>query len=215
METRSDYQNYLFYSQQLKNFQGRESYQAPYKESFEAIYNQANDSHVTLETAKTFLHTLSQEQLVTLQHYTSLADTISIDELSEEGAYNLLMHDNEKYDFDNDGFVSNGAALTQERIPKNMPDKEKQAYIKTLNQLNDGDRLNITSLFLLPVTKNDPTVYNYETIQQRVDNIINPIPPAFTSDEVKNSFKKFWNTFSSYYQSSIYSLTDLLQSQGN
>ena len=52
-----------------------------------------------MSNAKDFLSDLSAEELETLQNYAQLADAIEVDKLSDEGAYNLLMHFYEKYDF--------------------------------------------------------------------------------------------------------------------
>ena len=67
-----------------------------------------SNSYINTSNAKEYLQSLSKEELSTLQHYTLLVDDIDVDKLNDEGAYNLLLHHYEKFDFNNDGLVSNG-----------------------------------------------------------------------------------------------------------
>jgi len=107
------------------------------KDAFESIYDKVKESDVKVNTAKDFLSTLSRSEMSTLRKYDSLADTINIDILTNEGAYNLLMHEYEKYDFDGDGAIMDGAAKTLSLVPQNMDDEAKKTWVKALNAMGD------------------------------------------------------------------------------
>lgn len=121
----------------------------PVEDSFEAIYNKAKDEDVDLQSAKSFLNSLSQEELNTLQKYSLLADGIEVDNLSNEGAYNLLVHHYEQYDFNNDGFTEVGKGQFHNFLPNDMPYEEKKAFVESYNQLEDGEKL-MVAIAMLP-----------------------------------------------------------------
>ncbi|PHS57073.1 MAG: hypothetical protein COB17_07610 [Sulfurimonas sp.] len=105
METGTIYKNNISSMQKLKDFSGRVKYQEEFAQNFETIFAKATEVDIKLDNANEFLQSLSKDELTTLQKYASLADSINIDELSDEASYNLLMHDDEKYDFNNDGMT--------------------------------------------------------------------------------------------------------------
>lgn len=208
METGTAYQNYLSASKDYIPSQGRTQYQAPYTESFEEIYKKAEQEDIKLSNAKEFLKSLSSAEMTTLQKYSSLADSIDINNISNEGAYNLLMHDNERYDFDNDGVVEVGRAKTTSVIPTNMPKQVQEAYIGAINSLSDKDRMNISLLTLDPARLNamlnnttyTPTKMDYDYLKTQVENHLNPPPGGYTSPEAKESYRKFWEAFDLAYK---------------
>lgn len=209
MEISSAYEKNISFLKELKPTADRAKVQAEVSDSFEEIYKKAIDSDIKLDNSKKFLSNLSSDELQVLQKYTSLATPIDVARLSNEGAYNLLMHDYEKFDFNNDGMVQNGEANTGPVIPSGMSDDVKEAYIKTLNSLNDEDRLNAMSLTIdLNIfnsqqnnTAYEPTKIDYDYIKTMVDNIIHPLPMATSSDELKDSMKRFWSLFMNNYES--------------
>ena len=87
------------------------------KDAFDTIYDKAKESDVKVNSAKEFLATLSRGEMSTLRKYDSLVDSINIDTFTNEGAYNLLMHEYEKYDFNGDGAIMDGAAKTLSLVP--------------------------------------------------------------------------------------------------
>lgn len=208
MEISSAYQKNISFLKELKPIADRAKVQAEVSDSFEEIYKKAVDSDIKLDNSKEFLSKLSSDELQVLQQYTSLATPINVAKLSSEGAYNLLMHDYEKFDFNNDGMVQNGEANTGPVIPSGMSDDVKEAYIKTLNSLNDEDRLNAMSLTIdLNIfnsqqnnTAYESTKIDFDYIKTMVDNIIHPLPMATSSDELKDSMKRFWGLFMSNYE---------------
>lgn len=209
MEISSAYEKNISFLKELKPTADRAKVQAEVSDSFEEIYKKAIDSDIKLDNSKKFLSNLSSDELQVLQKYTSLATPIDVARLSNEGAYNLLMHDYEKFDFNNDGMVQNGEANTGPVIPSGMSDDVKEAYIQTLNSLNDEDRLNVMSLTIdLNIfnsqqnnTAYEPTKIDYDYIKTMVDNIIHPLPMATSSDELKDSMKRFWSLFMNNYES--------------
>ena len=209
MEISSAYQKNMSLLKELKPMEGRAKIQAEVSDSFEDIYKKAVDSDIKLDNSKKFLSNLSSDELQVLQKHSSLASPINVARLSNEGAYNLLMHDYEKFDFNNDGLVQDGEANTGPVIPKGMSDDVKEAYIQTLNSLNDEDRLNAMSLTIdLNIfnsqqnsTAYEPTKMDYDYIKNMVDNIIHPLPMATSSDELKDSMRRFWSLFMNNYES--------------
>ena len=207
METRADYQSYLSVMQNYQTPQGRRDYQAPFAESFELIYAKVQEQDVKLSNAKSFLESLSQSELRTLQKYSGLADSINIDSLSAEGAYNLLMHDNEQYDFDGNGTAEVGIGKHFLPIPKNMPADIQEAYISAMNSLDDKDKLMAMTLTFDPahldsVINNKPytpTNMDYNYLKSRVENMLNPQNGGYTSPETKESITAFWNAFDAAY----------------
>lgn len=207
METRGDYKNYLHVMQNYQTTQGRKDYQAPFAESFELIYANAQEEDVKLSNAKNFLESLSQSELRTLQKYSGLAESIDINSISAEGAYNLLMHDNEQYDFDGNGTAEVGIGKHLLAVPKNMPADVQEAYISALNSLGDKDKLMAMTLtfdpaYLDSLINNKPyaaTNMDYDYLKSRVENMLNPQNGGYTSLEAKESITAFWSAFDAAY----------------
>ena len=137
MENSTDYINHVNIVKDLSLYNTVRENQKPFEDKFEAIYAQAKEADVKLTDAKDFLAELSRDELRTLQKFEGLADAIDVESLSDEGAYNLLMHDYEKYDFDGDGAVMRGAAKTLAHIPQHMDDEAKKVWVKALNAMGD------------------------------------------------------------------------------
>lgn len=212
METSARYQNNVSFMKQLSTNSDRAKMQAPYSQNFETIYKEANQANVTLSNAKDFLKNLSKDALSTLQHYTGLADEINVDSLSNEGAYNLLMHDSEKYDFNGDGMVQDGIANKGSIIPTNMSDSMKASYVNALNSLgNESERFDA----MTTVTLNYATValeakdgivnpelskpLTYEVLAARINSVLHPTQGAYASPELQETISKFWENFKSSY----------------
>lgn len=209
METSANYTSHIGFMKQLKTNSSREAMQTPYSKDFEAIYQEAQQKDVKLSNAKEFLNTLSKDQLSTLQHYTGLADSINVDQLSNEGAYNLLMHDYEKYDFNGDGMVQNGIGNMGSVIPTNMSNSMKQSYVDALNSLDESQRLDAIGLSLLSagplnVAGNHSTPYSakpltYDLLASSVNAVLHPTHGAYSSPELQNSISLFWENFQKSY----------------
>lgn len=207
METNTAYQSYLSAMQNYRTPQGRKDYQAPFANQFEAIYDKAKEQDIKLSNAKDFLNNLSQNELKTLQKYSGLADSIDVNSLSAEGAYNLLMHDNEQYDFNGDGTAEVGIGKHMLPVPTNMPADVRDAFISAMNSLSDKDRMMTALLTLDPAHLNatinntpyTPTKMDYNYLKTQVENHLNPTNGAYTSDEAKKAYAAFWNAFNAAY----------------
>jgi len=137
VQNSTDYINHVNIVKDLNLYNTTRENQKPFEDKFEAIYAQAKEADVGLIDAKDFLAELSRDELRTLQKFEGLADSIDVESLTNEGAYNLLVHDYEKYDFDGDGAVMRGAAKTLAHIPQHMDDEAKKVWVKTLNAMGD------------------------------------------------------------------------------
>jgi len=207
METSPSYQSYITSMKNYETTQGRTDAQKPFANKFEELYNQAQDADINLKNAKDFLQDLTSTQLQTLQKYSGLAEAIDVDAISAEGAYNLLMHDNEQYDFNNDGVAEVGVSQKILPVPTTMPVDVRDAYIKAMNSLDDKDKLMSMMLTFdmgrlksqMDGTPYKPQTIDYEYLSYRVDSILNPQPPAFTSEETKKSINAFWKAFEASY----------------
>ena len=214
METSANYLNNVRLLQQLKTNSSRSAMQEPYAKDFETIYKEAQENDITLSNAKEFLNTLSSDELSTLQHYTGLADEINVDSLSNEGAYNLLMHDYEKYDFNNDGMVQNGIGNLAPILPNSMDDHMKESYVQALNSLDESKRLDamiVSTIGYATTALNQaegarPSIQNttpltYEILAARVDSVLHPTNGSYSSAEFQDTISEFWENFKTSYNS--------------
>ena len=214
METSANYLNNVRLLQQLKTNSSRSAMQEPYEKDFETIYNEAQEKDINLSNAKEFLNTLSSDELSTLQHYTGLADEINVDSLSSEGAYNLLMHDYEKYDFNNDGMVQNGIGNLAPILPNSMDDHMKESYVQALNSLDESKRLDamiVSTIGYATTALNQaegarPSIQNttpltYEILAARVDSVLHPTNGSYSSAEFQDTISEFWENFKTSYNS--------------
>lgn len=208
METSSAYKNHVASMQNLEMFDGRKKYQAPFAAQFEEIYNKAVHSDIKLDSAKSFIEDLSQNELHTLQKYAGLASPIDTSTLTPEGAYNLLMHDREQFDFNADGSVQVGEGRHVPILPSTMPAAERDAFITALNSLDDNEKLMALTLTFDPGrisakmngTPYTPKTIDYAYLSSRVQQILNPENGAYTSETAKASIRNFWEAFDNAFE---------------
>jgi len=207
--TSIDSQEYKQHVEIMKGFnmpEGFNEVREPYKEDFEKIYSKAKQEGVDLSNAKEFLNSLSKDELSTLQNFTKLADEIDVDELSDEGAYNLLLHHYEKFDFNGDGFREDGKAKTSGLIPDNIPNDAKKAMVETFNKMDSKEILLSSVLFLkLPKIENGQLVpsnepITMEKIEQRVQRILADENKHYSTPEFRATISNFWEAFNSNYE---------------
>ena len=200
------YKEHVEIMQGLQMPEGFDEVREPFKEGFEKIYNESKEEGVTISSAKEFLNSLSSEELATLQHFTRLADEINVDELSDEGAYNLLLHHYEKFDFNEDGIREDGIAKTAGFIPEELPSDAKQAMVDSFNEMGSENMLMVSILFLRPsininneyAMSNEPITL--EQIQERVESILDPKNSKYSIAEFRDSISSFWDIFTSNYE---------------
>jgi len=210
MNISSNYEEHIEITKQLKMSDSFYEVREPYKVAFEEIYNKAKDENITMTGAKDFLNSLSKEEMSSLQHYSLLVEDINVNNINEEGAYNLLLHHYEKYDFDNDGVVSNGISKGGSLLPMNMPSQEKEILVQTLNQMDEKDRF-MSMIMINPpklvigtdgtfTTKLNNEAMNYDAIMKRVERILNPLPGEIRSDALLATISKFQEIFTRNYE---------------
>lgn len=165
------------------------------------------DEDVNLATAKNFIDGLSKGELGIIQKYNGLADAIDRGSLSAEGAYNLLVHDNEQYDFDGDGRMQVGAADIIPTVPNTMPPEVRSAYITALNSLDGRDRMMAMTLTfdmgriasIINNTPYEPQTIDYDYLGRQVESTLNPKGGAMTSESTMQAIHAFWEAFQEAY----------------
>ncbi len=182
---------------------------------FEEIYTAAKD--IAYGEAKEYLENMDEKDLRVLQHYHSLADTINVDSLDEEGAINLLAHRYENLDYNNDGIVKVGIGSMMAMIPQNMPMAEKERIYDTFEIMRSegmsekeefemmamiGFQLNKDNLLArlseetgIPYQSSTQDYYNGGYIEAMKEHIYNPKAGESTSEELKNLFLKFFDAY--------------------
>ncbi len=206
MNTNTNYTNHVNIVKDLKMADSFYEVREPFKEGFEDIYNKAKANNVGISNAKKFLNSLTKEELSTLQNYTRLADEVNVDNLSDEGAYNLLLHHYEKYDFNNDGIIEDGIAKTSGMIPQSLGNDEKKALVETFNSMDFKDVMTASILFIkLPILVDGKVQVsnqdiNLEDIRDRIMNILDPKNEKFSTQEFKDTIKNFSDIFEQNYK---------------
>ena len=209
MNTLSNYESHVQIMKEFKMTEGFHNVREPYKEDFEKIYEDSKSKNITMQTAKDYLNSLNQDELKTLQHFSGLADAINVGELNEEGAYNLLLHHYEKFDFNNDGITHDGIAKTSSLIPVNMPESDKKALVATLNEMDEKDRFK-AALMLNPPKFNhqlgeidassNNELVDFQTLKERIHRILNPLPGEYRSPDFIDIIKNFDSLFDKNYE---------------
>ncbi len=206
MNTSTSYTEHINIVKDLKMADSFYEVRKPFKEGFEDIYNKANANNVDMSNAKDFLNSLTKEELSTLQNYTRLADEVNVDNLSDEGAYNLLLHHYEKYDFNNDGIIEDGMAKTLGMIPQSLGNDEKKALVETFNSMDFKDVMTASILFIkspilvdgkLQASNQDISL---EDIRDRIMDILDPKNKNNSTQEFKNTIKNFSDMFEQNYK---------------
>jgi len=206
MTTSTNYSEHVSIMKNLKMADSFYEVREPFKENFEKIYEEAQSQNVTVSNAKEFLNSLSKDELSTLQNYTRLVNDIDVDALSDEGAYNLLLHHYEKYDFNNDGIIENGIAKTQNLIPQSLDNTTKQALVETLNSMDSREGLMASmTIFPLKIKIVDGEIayahhdYTYEDIKNNITTILDPKNKNYSTAEFRDIISKFSDLLTKNY----------------
>lgn len=109
-------------------------------QQFSAILTEAKSQQ---GSAKNTLLNMSPSELALVQKANSLADSINVTSLSEEGATNLLRQpdNSDKVDLNNDGIVEVGAAKSLIFPPVNAPASVKTAWESATANLSEEDKM--------------------------------------------------------------------------
>ncbi|MFY9074952.1 hypothetical protein OZZ08_08270 [Malaciobacter mytili] len=190
-------------------------------QAFEDIYTKANNQEVKVSTAKEFIKTLSSFELDILKKFANLSNEINPDKLSSEGAYNLLMHHYEKFDFNNDGLIEVGENKVVPHIPRKLSNIEKQALVDTFNSLAFKDIM-LASMTIISTQEIVPTSIGLqyyeiepssETIKNRVTTFTNYLDNQITDfvtlsqneedEKVLHMYKRIFETFFHSYNKRV------------
>lgn len=110
--------------------------------TFQALLNEAQQEMDGEDlSAKEVLQQMSSDELDLLRRANSLADGISVEKLSEEGAINLLHQPDfsDRVDLDNDGIVEVGVGKNITFPPVNAPDHVKEAWAEATEGMSESD----------------------------------------------------------------------------
>lgn len=94
-----------------------------------------------LENPQAFLKTLNTQELEALQHHNSLADPIRPEDVSHEGAYNLLQLPNKKTDINRDGLLTTGIGHGITFPPADAPPDVLAAWEKATAGMDLGTKM--------------------------------------------------------------------------
>ncbi|QOP43575.1 hypothetical protein FJR45_06255 [Sulfurimonas sediminis] len=130
-------QNMQSYIQDLKSLSEVTNFKNLNKgdKAFELIYQKAQDAKIDLSNAKEFLSSLSDRELSTIQKNKSLADPINVANVSQEGAYNLLVHGYEDIDYNGDGVTEIGITKSFGILPQEASHEFREKFINTLKEM--------------------------------------------------------------------------------
>ncbi|MFZ2957810.1 MAG: hypothetical protein WA705_13065 [Candidatus Ozemobacteraceae bacterium] len=110
------------------------------KLQFKSIISRASETESPAKTSpKEFLNTLSITEMDLVRRVHSLAESIKIESLSEEGAKNLLVQPGSAEDLDNNGLTTVGAGNFITFPPKNAPASFKKAWEDASEGLSFAD----------------------------------------------------------------------------
>lgn len=112
-------------------------------DDFTELLNKANDQLEQDRSAKQVLSDMSGDELALLQKATSLAETINVSSLNNEGAINLLAQPDKTgmVDLNNDGLVEIGKAKMITFPPLNAPPSVHEAWDKATENMAEGDKM--------------------------------------------------------------------------
>lgn len=114
-------------------------------DDYAALLDKARAQLDDTASAKQVLSGLSADEMKLLQKATSLAQTISVGSLSNEGAMNLLAQPDktDMVDLNNDGIVEVGVARMMTFPPVNAPASVKAAWDKATANLSESDKMQL------------------------------------------------------------------------
>ena len=181
----------------------------PIKDGFEKIHKKAMEQNVSIDNAKDFLNNLSKEELTTLTEYSYLDNKISIEHMNNEGAYNLLLHHYEKSDFNNDGIIFNGHTKIRSMLPLNMPKDDKEAVLSALEGMSEKAKfasilmINPPNFYInkdgILSSKENNTYVDKNTIDKRLNHILNPLSGEVRNEEILHIFNVFKKNLNEAY----------------
>ena len=104
---------------------------------FTVIQKMAKEVGVTPDNAINFINSLSDKDRDILARFHGLYDGLSTDNLSKEGAYNLLQLPAKQVDLDKNGVTNIGSQISVTFPPVNFPQGVSQAYTDALYKMQE------------------------------------------------------------------------------
>lgn len=112
-------------------------------QNFEDLVQQAKtEQKQTDKSAKQVLAAMTPQQLAILQRANSIASPIQVNQLSEEGAANLLSQPDrtDRVDLNNDGIIEIGQSRSIQFPPPSAPESIKQSWQEATEVMDWGDK---------------------------------------------------------------------------
>ncbi len=100
--------------------------------AFKTIQSKAQESGITLDNAIDFVESLTEEGKAVLKRYHGLYDDISTENMSKEGAYNLIMEQSKRADLNGDGIINIGSEVSVAFPPVDFPAGFNEIYTDAL-----------------------------------------------------------------------------------
>ncbi len=132
----------------------------------------------------TFLKNLSEEELAVVQHVHHLADPIGVDELTVEGAVNLLVPPAAQVDLDRDGLTRCGVAYGLRFPDSNTPPDVVAAWEEATAGMSFADRMIYEFQMTLPLLTANIVVDDQGRFVRRYE----PGDPEFTNPMASSEY---------------------------
>lgn len=174
-------------------------------ERFSQIFQNAQTKLDQGISAKDQLNSMSIQDKELIRQYRSLADSIDkVDQLSNEGATNLLKQYGNEVDLNNDAIVDIGMAKTFIFPPINSSQKTKAAWAATTRDMSFEEKMLAEAPFLTQhIVANLKTDHNGNVIgvnEPGSPNYVNPFTkPNFSWDELISNIQTHYQDFKAHY----------------
>ena len=132
----------------------------------------------------TFLKNLSEDELAVVQQVHRLADPIKVDELTVEGAVNLLVPPSAQVDLNRDGFTRCGVAYGLRFPDSNTPPEVVAAWEEATAGMSLGDRMIYELQMTLPLLTANIVVDDQGHFVRRYE----PGDPEFTNPMASSEY---------------------------
>lgn len=170
---------------------------------FAAILNKAYSSDA-MNAPEAFLRSLSEQEIETLRINHNLAEQINVENLSREGASNLLMPNGHSQDLNNDGIDEIGAAHTMTFPPHDAPTEFIAKWNELTAEMNPSDKMRYefemhTALYGIHLDgqpeHQTPSTNLIETYRSAIQNLLENIEVSkpFNTQEWYDHTKEFYS----------------------
>lgn len=105
--------------------------------AFNTIRTKAEESGITVDNAIDFVESLTEEGKAVLKQYHALYDDISTENLSKEGAYNLITEQSKRADLNGDGIINIGSEVSVPFPPVDFPAGFNETYVDALYNMQE------------------------------------------------------------------------------